>query len=665
MSFSQNLKTSVILLVALGTIAMAKSTTGRVTDRVGDVKVQSAKTGKWEENIQVGARIRERDQISTGAESYVTVRLPDGTSITVQEQSLVQLDTLDSENGVQMAFTDVKTGKIKFEAQKQKNGGYLKFKTGVATAAIRGTVAFIGITPGGKAFVSASEGKIRTTHNKTGRECDVSAGQTLFFTKNNDNCNVVETQTSGDPSFVNELERILDNDSLSIEEITKSLKDADANLLQLLSKISTESACTFESLEDTVTVNKVSIKGSCPSGTTLQIAGASLKGTGNAFDIPAEWAPSADGDKKFPATCSIVAVTPCDKNNADKNSKKGKQKKPETCSKPLTFNCGELHTYYKAPVSPDTAVADTAVADTSVQDSSSTKSFSIKTASPVKVCDPGSVTIEGTFDPSDPEASLYVKLGNYTSRNLVPLSANGEFSHTVTINDIVGNWNVKKATVEYKGKSGNRSAHIELDIDKTCKQVNQGRPIVSFTSSDSLRCKATFMVSGAKSDIVLVESEIDGDLIKETTFMQDDPIKIKLKSGIHTYTFTAKDQADNRSTLQKKLSCHPQSNTSVEFTGGDFERLRVPPPPRGMSSTFVRNMHFRITNVHSLNPAHIRRLQVTQGNKSLLNISNGQITDLDYDVQVNLTRGETTKVTVTIDMKNGMKVVKSKTYEVR
>ena len=51
MSFSQNLKTSVILLVALSAVAMAKSTTGKVTDRVGDVKIQNAKTGVCFENV--------------------------------------------------------------------------------------------------------------------------------------------------------------------------------------------------------------------------------------------------------------------------------------------------------------------------------------------------------------------------------------------------------------------------------------------------------------------------------------------------------------------------------------------------------------------------------------------------------------------------------------
>ena len=664
MSFSQNLKTSVILLVALSAVAMAKSTTGKVTDRVGDVKIQNAKTGVWEENISTGKRIKERDQISTGAESYVTVRLPDGSSITVQEQSLVQLDTLDSENGVQMAFTDVKTGKVMFEAQKQKNGGYLKFRTGVATAAIRGTVAFIGITPGGKAFVSAREGSIHTTHNVSGRKCSVNGGQTLFFGKDNDNCNLVETETSGDPSFVKELEKILDNDSLSIEDITKALKDVDAALKNLLNNITKESACTLDALEDTVLTNKVSLKGSCPSGTTLQIAGATLVGSGNAFDIPAEWAPSADGEKKFPANCSIEAMTPCEKDKADKSAKKGKQKKPEMCKKTLNFSCGELHTYYKAPIVQDTAAVDTAAADSTKQDSVVAKEFSIKTSSSVTVCDPGSVTIEGTFDQTDPEATLFVKLGNYTSRNLVPLSANGEFSHTITISDLLGNWNVQKATVEYKGKSGNHTENIEIKVNKSCKQVNQGRPQLSFLGHDSIRCVAKFSLAGATNDQVIVEKEIDGDFVKENAYSKDGTIKFELREGIHTYTLKAKDLAENTGSITRKLGCYPQANIKISFTGGNWERLRVPPPPKGMSNTFFRNLHFRLSNVNGQDPQHIKRIQIVQGEKILETMTGSQVSELDYNIQVSLTRGETTVITVIVDMKNGSRAVGTKTYEV-
>ena len=364
--------------------------------------------------------------------------------------------------------------------------------------------------------------------------------------------------------------------------------------------------------------------------------------------------------KEIPGHLLHRSRRPCDKDNADKK-KKGK-KKPEVCSKPLTFSCGELHTYYKAPLTQDSAAVDTAQADSMAQDSAVAKEFSVKNTQ-MTVCDPGSVTIEGTFDQTDPDATLFVKLGNYTSRNLVPLSANGEFSHSITINDLVGNWDVKKATVEYKGKSGNHKQVIEIEANKTCPQVNQGRPRISFMHNDSVSCIAKFSLTGANGDVVIVEREMDGDLIKETTFQKDGTIKFDTKSGIHSYTLKAKDLAGNKGSITKELGCYPQKIASVEFTGGPKERLRVPPPPRGMSNTFTKNMHFRITNVDGLNPAQIKRIQVIQGEESLLNISHRQITDLDQTLQVNLTRGETTVITVIVDMKNGKRIVATKTYE--
>ena len=308
------------------------------------------------------------------------------------------------------------------------------------------------------------------------------------------------------------------------------------------------------------------------------------------------------------------------------------------------------------------AAVDTAQADSMAQDSAVAKEFSVKNTQ-MTVCDPGSVTIEGTFDQTDPDATLFVKLGNYTSRNLVPLSANGEFSHSITINDLVGNWDVKKATVEYKGKSGNHKQVIEIEANKTCPQVNQGRPRISIMHNDSVSCIAKFSLTGANGDVVIVEREMDGDLIKETTFQKDGTIKFDTKSGIHSYTLKAKDLAGNKGSITKELGCYPQKIASVEFTGGPKERLRVPPPPRGMSNTFTKNMHFRITNVDGLNPAQIKRIQVIQGEESLLNISHRQITDLDQTLQVNLTRGETTVITVIVDMKNGKRIVATKTYE--
>ena len=120
MSFTVHLKTSLALMLALGgTFAMAKSTSGKVVGKLGEATLQkAAKPGEWTD-ISVGNKVREKDQIRTQNESQVSITLQDGSSITVQENSLVEFTTLEAENGVQTALTDVKTGKVKFDAQKQ------------------------------------------------------------------------------------------------------------------------------------------------------------------------------------------------------------------------------------------------------------------------------------------------------------------------------------------------------------------------------------------------------------------------------------------------------------------------------------------------------------------------------------------------------------------
>ena len=124
MTFSGKIKVSIALLMAVGSCAMAaKSTSGKVIDKLGDAKLQkAANVGTWTE-ISFGNRVKEKDQIRTGIESHVAIALSDGSSISIEENSLVEFTTLEAENGIQTALTDVKTGKVKFDAQKQHSGG--------------------------------------------------------------------------------------------------------------------------------------------------------------------------------------------------------------------------------------------------------------------------------------------------------------------------------------------------------------------------------------------------------------------------------------------------------------------------------------------------------------------------------------------------------------
>ena len=656
MTFSGKIKVSIALLMVVGSSAMAaKSTSGKVVDKLGEAKVQkAAKVGDWAD-ISVGNRIKEKDQIRTGIESQVAIALSDGSSITVQENSLVEFTTLEAENGIQTALTDVKTGKVKFDAQKQHSGGSFKFKTATATAAIRGTDGFFGITPGQSSLISLGSGNALFV-SIDGVECEVKGGQSAFLRKGKKNCNVLDARSSGNRNFMKVLENLLDDESKTDEQVLSESAAADSVLQEEIEKAKEMMKCTFDPIDDTVSTNTITIKGGCNDGIKLSLAGTTIENA-SSFEYTTGWASTSVGAKKFSATCTMSLDVPC-----PKVKKKGKVS--QVCKKEVSTECGMLTTFYR-PADQDSSAKDSTAKDSIQIDSSLAKPFEVTTASPVTVCEPGSVTIEGTFDQTDPNGTLFVKMDSYKSRNLVPLSANGEFSHTITINDILRNWNATEVTVEYQGRSGNFSKKVKLNVDKTCKQVNQLRPSITFVSSDSVRCLASFSLIGANDDLVLLSREVDGGSAKENTYNKNTIYISSLNTGVHDYTIKVEDQAGNKSTLKKTLGCYPISIARIEFANGNVEPLRPPPqPPHLSDATLHKIMRFRITGVPQQDPIQIKHIKVVQENSTLLDITNNQIDRLDYDVPVNLSRGSTSVIKVYVEMKNGRKISAPKTYKV-
>ena len=661
MSFSIKIKASLALLMAFSSIALAaKPTSGKVIDKLGEAKLQKAtKIGDWTE-ISVGNRVKEKDQIRTGIESHVAITLSDGSSIVVQENSLVEFTTLQAEDGIQTALTDIKTGKVKFDAQKQHSSGSFKFKTATATAAIRGTDGYFGWTVKTRGtYLSLVRGN-GVLRSNDGTECEVNGGQTAFFRGKSPKCHVFDIKSSGNKDFINGLDSLLDNETITEDKLNDFIQKLDKDLQEQMNKAIESISCKFEPLEDTTTVSNVSIKGICSPGVTLNLSGATFESKGEAFEIHTEWAPSSEGLKKFNATCTGSLEYPC------KNQPEKKSKKPVLCKKDVTIECGTLTTYYKNPAATH-AVDSTAQDSTTKTDSIIVKPFAITTPSPVTVCEPGSVTIEGTFDQTDPKATLFVKMGNYKSRNLVPLSANGDFVHMINISDVAKNWNETKITVEYNGASGARSASILLNVDKTCKQVNMKRPVLTFVSSSPIRCDARFALTEATDDIVIVSKEIDGNAYGETTYRQNTNLSLKLTPGIHKYTLKATDQAGNTATTTRRIGCFPPHTASIEIAGKTVETLRPPPAPpyQDKANEDIRQtMRFKLVGVLQQNPEHIKHIKVTQDGKTLLDISGEQIVDLDYDVPVSLYRGTRSILNVYAEMMNGKKYNAVKIYEV-
>lgn len=659
MSFLGKINVSLALLMAFSSFAVAaKSSSGKVVDKLGDASIQkSTKIGEWTE-ISVGNRVKEKDQIRTGIESHVSIALSDGSSIMVQENSLVEFTTLQAEDGIQTALTDIKTGKVRFDAQKQHSGGSFKFKTATATAAIRGTDGSFGKTIKDKAtFISLGSGNALFKHNQSGAECSVAAGQTGVFRGNSKKCTVIDASSSGNERFVAALDSLLDNEAITDDQLGKAIQKLDTATQNELKAVSSNT-CSFEPIEDTIMVNSVTIKGSCAAGLSLELAGTTIQNAENGFEHTISWSSATGGIKKFKATCSASLQAPC--------SNQKKAAKPQLCPKKVSFTCGLLQTFYKIP-SQDSTAADSLTQDTTSNVPEPVKKLTVTTASPVEVCNPGSVTIEGTFDQTDPRGTLFVKLGKiYKSRNLVQLSANGVFSHTISINDNAGNWNVDEAEVEYNGASGNSTQTVRLNVNKTCPQVNLKRPKLKFSNSSPTACVATFALADANDDIVIVQKQVDHTTIRELTYKQNSNIDFTLTPGFHTYTVKATDQAGNQARISKRLGCFPTKKIPViDIVGGPYEHLRPPPaPPQTTNTTILKTLRFRINNVVNLDPSQIKLIKVTQDGTQLMKKTTDQIDDLDFSQQVTLSRNSESIITIYVEMMSGKKVSATKRYEV-
>lgn len=613
------------MLLAMPALA-AKPTSGKVRSVLGDVSRQKVNKTNWAA-LRVGATVEQADKIRTEIESQAIINLPDGSTISIEENTLVVFEELVAMNGSQQFTANVQQGKVRFDVQKQKGKeSSFKFRTGTATAAVRGTSGVIGQTSRSKPIAALREGKLEIS---TGSGMvNINGGETAV--PNGDSFVVLELASSGDLDFLNKIDSLLNDTTMSLEDLKKNIQSLDSIYAINLKNAADTLGCSFESIPDSVTTPFLTIQGLCKPGIFVEIGAERIETTDEPFQFTPTWDASAYGTKKFPVSCFVGKVN---------------------------LPCGYITTNYVQPAKP--------VKKTEVAPKTEKVPFQLTTQSPVKVCKTGAVTMEGTFDTTAANAALFVKLGSYTSPNLVPLSQGSKFSHTIAVSDRIGNWEEKKAYAEFHTAEGIQTASIDLEVDKSCAKVNQEVPIVHFQRYDSTRCEASISVSNIKGDVVLLSTFIDGALSKETSLNKDVFTTFKLKAGSHKYTFKAADRAGNKGEVVKTLGCFPKVNTNLSIQGGNYELVRAPLPVKGAKSGISRNVKFKIANVPQQDPEQIKRITIKQNGKNVVQLQNKQITDLNFDIPVELARDKKTIIKIEVVMKNGRILNASKTYEVR
>jgi len=648
MSFSMKFKAlAVLVALSVPMAAAATSKSGKVRSVIGEVTMQKKGEGEWKQ-LRVGNKVNQPDHIRTLVESNTQIALPDGSTLSIEENSMVVFSQLVNEDGKQTALAEVIQGKVRFNAQKQNDGSSFKFKTGTATAAIRGTDGIVAVAGGNRFVFGLNTGKMDISADNC-PDASIQGGELAIldlescFTK-------LTISSAGDPSVINQLIAILAATS-SLEGLQEQFS-ALSNVIQKFGETESASAgCTIEALPETIDTNAIAIKGGCQKELTLTINNEPVSGNSKQFQYSSDWSPSAYGTKRFDLRCTESV----DIKELATSLGLPVEALPESASKMnVSFACGTYETKYepKKEAPKDTAkVIELTIA-----------------ANNDEICNTGALTVKGQVTGGP---ALTFTVGKSTS-SLKLLPEQTSFENTISINDRNGAWNGKELSVTATFADGHSSTKIlPLEINKSCSKVNTIAPIVSIGSIN--KCSANYTVSNMDDDSGVLSIMKDNSLQKEVIITKNSVGNFKLTPGIHSYEISAKDQAGNHKSDSRKMACYPPSNSYLTIDGKKVgstvkQVLHAPPPPTKKGNTYKylhRNMRLIVQNVPDRDPSQIKSIQVTDAaNTRLLILQDSQIDRLDYDVPLDLEYGVSTTINITVEMYNGNILKTSKTYEV-
>ncbi len=206
-----------LLLLLLLALACNAASSAKVVLVVGDAFC--IREGKQSaDKLRVGAKVNKNDAISTAAESSVRIKLPDGSIVEIDENSEISISAFADD--AQLTLIDVKKGNLAFDVQKQRKENSFKFRTGTAVASIRGTQGVVNAEP---FFAGLKTGSL-DVENEGKTMASIRAGQTAVKLENME---VIDFESSGEPGFVKELVRILQEQKLNREELLKRVRERE------------------------------------------------------------------------------------------------------------------------------------------------------------------------------------------------------------------------------------------------------------------------------------------------------------------------------------------------------------------------------------------------------------------------------------------------------
>ena len=287
-------------------LALAAPQSAKVRSVLGDVSFKKKGQGDWA-SLRVGAKVQDKDLIQTDVESGVLISMPEGSTISIEENALVEFTQVMFIKDSQISEVNIKKGLLRFNAQKQTGKkSQFKFKTGTMTASIRGTDGTVGMSDGGQPFGALNTGEMVMEQN--GQEVSVKAKQFVAFRKDKPPV-VVEAKNAGDPDFAKTIAMAVDDPTKSDADIQSQAKQLDAKIEKRNEDLRSKFQCRFDPIPALVSTDSVEIFATCTAGMQVSIGSERFVSDGKRLRFVPSWSRGALGAKRFDALCTVEHTT--------------------------------------------------------------------------------------------------------------------------------------------------------------------------------------------------------------------------------------------------------------------------------------------------------------------------------------------------------------------
>ncbi len=462
---------------------------GKVRYILGEVTVQKKAKNNWNP-LRIGLKVRENDLIRTLVESEAGIALADGSLITIEENTTILFETAVNNQMGNVTSVHLERGRVFFDVQKQKEGSSFEFKTGTATAAIRGTNGFVESGEEG-IIVSLESGKIIVT-GEDGKELEVNGGETLVQDKEK-GLKKFKSPSSGSRGLAKEISKERQNGKIQVDSLEKKARKLDKENAPKMDSLSKALPCLFDPIPEKTAATEISVSGSCKENVQVQVNGIAAQFEKGKFKIPLSWEKGSYGEKRIRVKCAVGDA--------------------ETL-------CLETFAEYVKPTGGDALAF-----------------IRIQKEKPLATNGSTDIVVEGTFFSEDPNAKVTVSLGKSTSGNLNTKQANGHFSYRFSPDDPNVEWTetLVKATLQSQKRKISDSAAIAFPAK------------IRITGKDPNRCEIQIQLAGTRGQKVRVEETVDGVPVTSAVFEKDAKAALPMLPGKHFYRVFTRDEKGGQS----------------------------------------------------------------------------------------------------------------------